>query len=204
MPEPDRPDLEFRLSRPDWWLRQPLAGLWLHPWFDGLSLYTIGHWYLVLSRAWAAALVAEGDVDRFWQALPGAPSPVPGLGRALRLARQRAQDYDALERAWLEALFQDGTDEAGRLALTRRSSCSKASTPRPCRRPAVPLATRNWRAPRPAMHWRSIACKRSSPRTERCLVLLLCSQSKMLIDRQRAPPSLSTGEGWRGGGSTDA
>lgn len=120
MPEPDRPDLEFRLSRPDWWLRQPLAGLWLHPWFDGLSLYTIGHWYLVLSRAWAAALVAEGDVDRFWQALPGAPSPVPGLGRALRLARQRAQDYDALERAWLEALFQDGTDEAGRLALTRR------------------------------------------------------------------------------------
>ncbi len=51
-------------------LRAPSGGLITRPWFDRLALHVVARRYLPLSRAWAAALAARGEVARFAEALP--------------------------------------------------------------------------------------------------------------------------------------
>ncbi|MCH9050416.1 MAG: hypothetical protein IIA72_04965, partial [Proteobacteria bacterium] len=50
-------------------LAGPVADLVLRPWFDRLAIPAIADWYCPLSRAWAAALVADGAPERFADAL---------------------------------------------------------------------------------------------------------------------------------------
>ncbi|NIV50130.1 MAG: hypothetical protein GWN46_26755, partial [Gammaproteobacteria bacterium] len=47
-----------------------MAGLILRPAFDRLAVPAIARLYFPLSRAWAAALEAEGDVARLIAAVP--------------------------------------------------------------------------------------------------------------------------------------
>ena len=51
-------------------IASPAGRLIARPWFDSTALYLLKHWYFPLSRLWAAAREAEGDVDRFIQAVP--------------------------------------------------------------------------------------------------------------------------------------
>lgn len=80
-------------------LRAPPGGLVTRPWFDRLALYVVARRYLPLSRAWAAALAARGEVARFAEALP--------LDRPLD-----ARDRDRLSRALAEIGALDATARA--------------------------------------------------------------------------------------------
>lgn len=51
-------------------IASPAGRLVARPWLDTFSLYLLKHWYFPLSRLWAAARAAEGEVDRFIQAVP--------------------------------------------------------------------------------------------------------------------------------------
>ena len=51
-------------------ISSPAGSLVARPWLDACSLYLLKHWYFPLSRLWAAARAAEGDVDRFIEAVP--------------------------------------------------------------------------------------------------------------------------------------
>jgi pimeloyl-ACP methyl ester carboxylesterase len=77
-------------------LHGALGDVVLRPWFDVVALYTVAHWYLPLSRAWAAAQTPDargGDLSEAF---------------VRRVAAGRT-DYDAAEAAWRADLF--GRDE---------------------------------------------------------------------------------------------
>jgi pimeloyl-ACP methyl ester carboxylesterase len=88
--------------------RRALAGYLLAwPWFDGLSTWILRRLYFPASRLWAAAELADGSAERFWQAVPMRRR----LEHSRRLesvlarcdqARTRAQ---ALETEWQRVFF---------------------------------------------------------------------------------------------------
>jgi len=97
-----------RLPAPpgQWLFRDPIARLWQRPWFDRAALNLIAQWYLPLSRAWAAALVADGDAERFWQALPANPAGNRRLlDKVLSDIARRRRDYAEAAGAWERAFF---------------------------------------------------------------------------------------------------
>ena len=80
----------------------------LRPWFDAVAVRAVTNWYLPLSRAWAAGVAAEGDLDRF--------AAAAGVDRATlskfvpimtQLDLSRRLHDDALTRCE-EAYFADG------------------------------------------------------------------------------------------------
>ena len=48
-----------------------LGNLLLRPWFDRLALGWVSRLYFPLSRAWAAATAADGELERFWAGIGG-------------------------------------------------------------------------------------------------------------------------------------
>ncbi len=77
-------------------LKSPVGKLIARPWFDLCILYFLKNWFFPLSRLWAAARAAEGDVDKFIKYVP----------LALPSERQRKQITKALyyfDRARLKA-----------------------------------------------------------------------------------------------------
>lgn len=98
-----------RLPAPpgQWLFRDPVAGLWQRPWFDRAALNLITQWYLPLSRAWAAGLVAGSESERFWQNLPGRPAGSRKLlERALSDLSRRHRAYVQAVQAWEHAFFR--------------------------------------------------------------------------------------------------
>jgi pimeloyl-ACP methyl ester carboxylesterase len=94
-------------------LRRNLAGYALAgTWFDGFSAWILRRLYFPASRLWAAAQLADGSAERFWEAVPmrrrlehsGRLEAV--LARCDR-ARARAQ---ALEAEWQRVFF--GAEES--------------------------------------------------------------------------------------------
>ncbi len=118
-----------RLTEPPgrWLFNDPVAGLWLRPWFDRAALHALTRWYMPLSRAWAAALVAGEDAERFWRELPGEAATWPGPGVALRLVARRRRRYEDAAAAWERALFgNDGAESEARVAAeTRRRGAAE-------------------------------------------------------------------------------
>jgi hypothetical protein len=68
------------------WLDGALAPYALRPWLDRLLLRWVCKTYLPLSRGWAAARWAEGDVDALRAELQRCGARVPGQGRLAKLA----------------------------------------------------------------------------------------------------------------------
>lgn len=78
-----------------------------HPWFDGAALFALRHWFFPLSRLWAAAREADGDVQRFFEAVPMVPrldlrEKVAGALAAFEKARVSAY---AIETEWERVFF---------------------------------------------------------------------------------------------------
>ena len=95
---------------PDPLRRVLLGGSALHPWLDAAITGVLTRCYFPMSRAWAAALEAGGDTDRFLAALP-LRRPPRSLPDALRrLADLRARHEEATAR-W-EATFFGAGDAA--------------------------------------------------------------------------------------------
>jgi hypothetical protein len=85
-------------------LSTSLGGWIARPWFDRLALMALGRFYLPVSRAWAAAVEADGASDRFLAALeldPATRAPAKALARVKLLA----DAYAAADRRWNSVLF---------------------------------------------------------------------------------------------------
>jgi len=153
-------------------VRSPLGAMVARPWVDPVGLGALRRWFFPLSRLWAAANVAEGDVDGFF-AQPGAPADGPWsrrvVGAVLRrheAARRRAGN----ERAhWEKAAF--GPDPVppealARLDAARRRAASLHLATRGLLYPLlyshrVPLAA--WSVPTPAAVEAAYGLGRSDP-----------------------------------------
>jgi hypothetical protein len=112
-------------------LNTPLGSLIAWPWFDRVALWGLARWFLPLSRAWAAATVAGGDLDRFMAEVPLPRLPAGSIQltrRALvRIDRLQA-DYAVAHAAWERAFFgaEDPGPEGLAEADARRAHASQA------------------------------------------------------------------------------
>ena len=91
-----------------------LAGLFLaQPWFDDFSFWMLRRWFFPTSRLWAAARMAHGSPERFYEAVP--MKRPPGDERRLLSALGKFEvaraTINALEAEWRKVFF--GPDERG-------------------------------------------------------------------------------------------
>ena len=110
-------------DRPLRLLSSPLGALITRPWVDRLILQVGLAAYFPLSRAWASAAAAAGDLDRFKADLALERTP-NGLGRGLPRTLSRiaalAADHDKAARQWEGLFFGAGNPTAERLFLAER------------------------------------------------------------------------------------
>jgi hypothetical protein len=97
---------------------------WLaQPWFDTTALWTMTRWYMPLSRAWAAAGVSEGMLERFQFELPaeriGAAGRL-GLARALQRSVELKRRLWEAEARWNELFFAARAPTPGALFNAER------------------------------------------------------------------------------------
>ncbi len=92
-----------------------MAG-WLfgRAWLDPAAHWALRRWFFPLSRLWAAASIAEGSVERFFDALPvnALPARRDGLGKLLARFEEARVRAAAIDAAWERALF-DGRGISG-------------------------------------------------------------------------------------------
>jgi hypothetical protein len=105
-------------------LRTSLASVVAWPWFDRVALWSLTRWFLPISRAWAAATVADGSLDRFLaevplDRLPSAARPLTELG--LRRISKLVRLNEAALAAWDDEFFGDGDVEPVMLAELERA-----------------------------------------------------------------------------------
>ena len=86
-------------------LQGGLGSLLLRPWFDRLALGWVSGLYLPLSRAWAAAGAAEGDLGRFWAGIGGPRRQRLVAERAIAATAERLRLYELAETAFQQAAF---------------------------------------------------------------------------------------------------
>jgi len=89
-------------------ITSPAGRLIARPWLDSFSLYLLKHWYFPLSRLWAAARAAEGDVDRFIKQVPlERPSKTQRktIAAALRQFERTRLKAFSIEQLWHQYFF---------------------------------------------------------------------------------------------------
>jgi len=74
------------------------------PWFDAVAVRVVTRGYFPVSRGWAAAWAADGDLERFREGT-GAGLPDFVARRALANIAESARTYEAGTAAWQAALF---------------------------------------------------------------------------------------------------
>lgn len=92
-----------------------MAG-WLFgwPWLDPFASEALARWYFPLSRLWAAASIAEGSVERFFEAVPLDPlrSRRDGLQALLTRFEENRVLAEAVDVDWHRAFFKkNGMDK---------------------------------------------------------------------------------------------
>lgn len=136
--------------------RGPLA-LGLADWlFDRPAFWGVLEWWLPLSRMWAAALEARGDIETFKAAAPAEAASSLMLSRLLAGVDRSRRRYEAIDRAWREEFFAPGAHFGASLAdlERRRSRAAFWLTAQRLRfaplRPLVPVPPVRFRIPSPA------------------------------------------------------
>ncbi|MDW3204404.1 MAG: hypothetical protein R8L07_02590 [Alphaproteobacteria bacterium] len=105
--------------------------LW-RPWYDRVATPAVAKVFFPLSRAWAAALAAEGDPDRFLVELDdGPPRRTVGAG-LLGLIQSAALAHETARAAWENAFFGHGRGdlayrERARLRAARKLMALRAA-----------------------------------------------------------------------------
>lgn len=132
---------------PVWWpgsdsdsgserVRRAVAGTLLaRPWFDRIALSGLKHVMFPASRLWAAAQLADGDLEQFLQAVPmAAPKNDPyRLTRSLAAIAQTRVAAEAMDAEWQRVFFGDRATtalhrratEAARLDLRHANHASR-------------------------------------------------------------------------------
>jgi hypothetical protein len=101
-------------------LASPVGRLVTRPWFDRVALKLGMGAYLPLSRAWAAATVSDGSLERFHDEVPIGRLPVMverGLPRALGRISELSFVHGAVEREWEAAYFGPQDVSTDRLVM---------------------------------------------------------------------------------------
>ena len=91
-------------------MRSWVGNVIARPWLDKLILLSLEHIYFPLSRMWAAARQADGDVDAFYQAVPlkGVAKKQPKTHKALQAFELNRIQIANTEETWRTAFFSDG------------------------------------------------------------------------------------------------
>ncbi|MBM3489172.1 MAG: hypothetical protein FJX68_01800 [Alphaproteobacteria bacterium] len=134
--------------------RQPvgrLLGASLYrPWFDEVATTALTEWLFPMSRAWAAAVAAEGEVARFRQALPEL-GRLSSLDQIVARVHERKLQHDVAAANWRAAMFaanEPGQRELKRLERQRRLAAFRLAAERRRFLPAL------WAAAIPPVNWR--------------------------------------------------
>ena len=87
--------------------RTPLGALFALPWFDRLTIWMLRRWFFPVSRLWAAARAAEGNPEKFYDAVPivAWPRDQKRLKKALAKFEAARASVNALEAEWDRAFF---------------------------------------------------------------------------------------------------
>lgn len=105
------------------------AAGWLFgwPWLDPATSWLLRHWYFPLSRLWAAADMAGGSVERFFEAVPLDPLKSPRYRLDERLARfeESRAAAAALDAAWHRAFFHGESASGGAAAPSELAAMEK-------------------------------------------------------------------------------
>ncbi len=101
-------------------LLNPFLPALARPWFDAASIRVVTRTYMPLSRAWAAAVKAEGDVERFARDAGLRPSAL-GLSRAVNHIRRLNDRYQVALSAWNEAFLAPGSPPVEQLVSAERA-----------------------------------------------------------------------------------
>jgi len=96
-------------------------GLHERPWFDDAALRLLTQWYFPLSRGWAAALAADGSVERFLRELPCGRFSRRLLPSILARVEARRALLAAVDSQWEEAFLRTGPARADIEALRLRA-----------------------------------------------------------------------------------
>lgn len=102
--------------------RRAIAGTLLaHPWFDRATLHALKHVLFPASRLWAAAQLADGDVEHFLQAVPLSAAHVnpPKITRTLAAIARSRIAAEAMDAEWHRVFFGP---TAATTALHRRAT----------------------------------------------------------------------------------
>ncbi len=101
-------------------MQSPLGALIARPWLDRCILYLLEHWFFPLSRLWAAARAADGDVDAFVKSVPlDQPSrrQVQRIERALNHFERTRLKAFSIEQLWHDYFFSSMDIESSRLPI---------------------------------------------------------------------------------------
>src|SRR5471032_3229927 len=128
-----------------------VGDLVLRPWFDAVSLIGIVRWFFPLSRAWAAAGVAERSVEKFCAEAPLTPDAARQARRALTALLARRHAYDSASRAWEDTVFAAAAPDAGALVAAEHERLTAAQAWMSGRSLFAPLQLRHGF---PAVKWR--------------------------------------------------
>ena len=110
-------------------MRSPVGAIVARPWFDLLALRFLARRFCPLSRAWAAAMAAQGSVERFLAEAP-IDDPPPAvrdrLAAVLTGFERLRRSAGAAERRWRDAAFGCHPLEGAELAEVETARHAKA------------------------------------------------------------------------------
>lgn len=101
-------------------MASPAGRFIARPWLDACALYLLKYWFFPLSRLWAAARAAEGDVDRFVESVPLEQpnrSQRKVIAGALREFEQARLKAFSIEQLWVQYFFGKESVAAERLPI---------------------------------------------------------------------------------------
>lgn len=126
-------------------LRSAVGALILRPWFDDAALRLLAGWYFPLSRAWAAALAANGSPEAFCAAVHCRPLAARMLPRVLARTERYKHTLLTAEARWRESFFGKGVADAQveadrQLAAIQLMKLRAAFAPMHFSHPLAPIA----------------------------------------------------------------
>jgi len=101
-------------------LLDPFMPVLARPWFDAVSIRLVTRTYMPVSRGWAVAVNAEGDVERFARET-GIPPSSWGLSRAVNRIHRLHDRYRAAMETWNDAFLVPEAPPAENLAAAERA-----------------------------------------------------------------------------------
>ena len=99
----------------------------MRPWFDAMAVRVVTNWYLPLSRAWAAGVAAEGDLDRFAAASGADRKRLAKLAPALAQLDTSRRQHDDAQASWEASFFADGDSAEAQLIVSATARIAAAT-----------------------------------------------------------------------------